>query len=281
MDKAKKIFVPIIAILCVLAIVYLVFFFGKNALPISDLSTTGQKEYTITFDSPQIEYYANMDFMDGVKAVDKNGNDLTDFVTVSCKPSSDMYKKVLTYSINKSGYKICTFERELILDKSYKGPSIKVKNFSIEIPLDEAKNISTIVYNSGAISTDDGFGGSCSITAQIQNQDALDIGEYIANVTAQNIFGDTANAKITVTITAPKSSIIKLSTSSITIKRGESFDARSYIQSAYSEEYGDLIAFVNVDELDTSKAGIFTIEYTIKGIKELENEKAFLYVTVN
>lgn len=281
MEKAKKFLTPIIAVICVAAIIYLLFFFGKNVAPTSELTTNALKEYTISFSTSQLEYSKNIDFMDGVTAKGDNGEDLTSFVTVSCKPTKDISKKELTYSINKAGYKIATFRRDLVLASSYTGPSIKINESSIEVPLDQAKNLSAIVSASDIITTDDGFGSPCAITAFIKNQEALAIGDYVATVTAQNVFGDTASAKITVTITSPESSIIKLSASSITIKKGDKIEPTDYVVSAIDESYGDLTPYVTATNIDTSKAGIYTIEYKIEGIKELENQIAYLYVTVD
>lgn len=280
MEKARKIIVPIIAVLCVLAIIYLLFFFGKNAVPTDELTTSALKEYTISFDTSELKYKNGVDFMDGVSVLSEDGQDLTSFVTVSCKPTDNKSKKVLTYSINKAGYKISSFERTLVLDSSYEGPSIEVVGSSFEIPLDQVKNLSSLISSSNVVETNDGFGAPCSITATLQDKD-LSIGDYVATVTAQNIFGDTASAKITVSITKPESSIIKLSASSITIKKGDSFEPMDYVLSAEKDEYGDLKDIVICNRIDTSKAGIYTVEYRIKGITELENEVAYLYVTVD
>lgn len=282
MNKAKKIATPVIAVLCVMAIVYLLFFFGKNAAPTSELTTNALKEYTVSFSTPELKYSADIDFMEGVSAQGSDNNDLTSFITVSCKPTKDKLKKTLTYSINKAGYKIIPFERTLVLDKSYTGPTIKTNGAAIEVPIDKVKNLSSIISTSNAIKTDDGFGNTCTITATLPNQEELNVGDYVATVTAQNIFGDTATAKITVTLTSPESSIIKLSSTSVTINKGDRFEPKDYVLSAIDETYGNVSPLVvpNI-KIDTSKAGVYTIEYRIKDIKELENEVAYLYVTVN
>lgn len=281
MERAKKIITPIIAVLCVLAIVYLLFFFGKNAMPKDELTTVALKEYSITFDKSEIDYDKSTDFMDGVTATDSNGNDLTQFVTVSCKPTNNISKKTLTYSINKSGYKILTFERSLLLNSSYNGPSIDINGSGVEVPLDRINSLSSIIDSSDIISTDDGFGTPCAISAVIQNQEEIAVGDYVATISAQNIFGDTATAKISVTVTPAESSIIKLSVSSITLNKGDEFEPLDYVISAEHEKYGDLKPYVIADEIDTSKAGIYNIEYKIEGIRELENEVTYLSVTVN
>lgn len=281
MEKAKKIVTPIIAIICLLAIIYLLFFFGKNVAPTDELTTVAQKEYTISFDTQELKYSKDIDFMEGVTAIDENGEDLTSLVTVSCKPTKDMLTKTLTYSINKSGYKISTFERELKLDASYTGPSIKINGSGLEAPLDQIKNLSSIASTSDIIETNDGFGAPCSITAIIQNSEEITIGDYVATITAQNIFGDTQTAKITVTVVSPEASIIKLSATSVTINKGDIFEPRDYVLSCVDETYGDLSAYVVAENIDTTKTGIYTIEYKIQGITELENQVAYLYVTVN
>lgn len=282
MEKARKIMVPIIALICILAIGYFLFFFGENVAPKDELTTSALKEYTISFATPELKYSKGANLMEGVRAKGANNEDLTGFVTVSCKPTKNMYKKILTYSINKPGYKISSVNRDLILDKTYKGPSIKIDGTGIELPLNQAKKLSSAVSNSDIIKTNDGFGNKCSISATIANQGELTVGDYVATVTAQNILGDTVSQKITVTFTEAEESIIKLSASSITIKKGEKFEPKDYVVSAYyNKEYGDVAAMVVASKIDTSKAGVYTVEYRIKDIGELQNEVAHLYVTVN
>lgn len=281
MEKAKKLIIPFVAILCVVALVYLIFFFGKTNLPSSELTTSTLKEYTISFDTKELKYKNGIDFMQGVTAFDDNGNDLTEYVTVSCKPTDDTFKKTLTYSINKAGYKIDAFERTLLVDSSYKGPSIEIVEPSIEVPIDQIKSLTAIIYSSNAIKTDDGFGGDCGITAIIDETD-ISLGDYVATITAQNLFGDTATTKITVTVVNPETSIIKLSASSVTIAKGDSFNPMDYVVSANDDTYGDVKAgVVASQDFDTNKIGTYTIEYKIQGIEELKDEVAYLYVTVN
>lgn len=281
MRNFSKILTAVIAALCVAVLVYLIFFFEGSPQYNGEITTAAQKEYTISFDSDELIYNKGTDFMQGVKATDEDGKDLTDSVTVSCKPTGNIRKKALTYSINKAGYKILTFERVLIVDGNYTGPSITYNGAEFEIPVDKIANLSSEIAKSGIVDTDDGFGGKCSVSAHF-NSENITVGDYSVTVTAQNIFGDSASVKISVTVTEASSSIIKLKASSLSINRGDSFNPMDYVDSAVYKGYGDLSSQVTAENtVDTQTAGVYTVEYRIKGIKELENEKAYLYVTVN
>lgn len=281
MNKLSKIISAVVAVICVAVLIYLVFFFGDKQKPHEDVVTLSQKQYIILFDDNELEYTNETDFMNGVTAKDENGVDLTEYVTVSCKPTKDMRKKKLTYSINKAGYEIESFERTLVVSGEYKGPSITYNGTAFEIPIDRLGSISSEIAKSGIVDTDDGFGGKCSVTA-VFNTEITEVGDYAVTVTAQNIFGDTASVKVAVSVVEPASSIIKLKASSVSINRGDSFNALDYVISAYDEDFGDLKGNVICDNaIDVNTSGVYTVEYRINGIKGLENEKAFLYVTVN
>ncbi|MGN0535470.1 MAG: immunoglobulin-like domain-containing protein [Eubacterium sp.] len=280
MKNASRIITAAAGVLCIAVLVYLIFFFGSSSKPEETVVTEKQKEYTISFESEQLEYTKGTDFMEGVSATDENGTDLTREVTVSCKPTKNIKTKTLTYSVNKPGYSINTFERTLVITENYSGPSVTVENVAFEIPIDRIGSLSAEAAKSGIIDTDDGFGGKCSVTVQINAAD-IAVGDYAATVTAQNLFGDTASAKMIVTVTDAESSVIKLKASSVSLAQGDSFEPMEYVEKAEFGEYGDITGYVTASgNVDTSKPGVYTVEYKIKGIEELKNETAYLYVTV-
>lgn len=280
MKNIRMIILAIVSILCVGALVYFIGFFGDAKNEDSSIVSQKLSSYEIVFDTDTLEYDKNTDLMNGVSAMGENGEDLTQYVTVSCKPTKNISIKELTYSINKAGYDINNFTRKLVVNGAYEGPSIAIEDGNIKIALNEINQLSSIVSRSGAIDSDDGFGRKCAITATF-NGDVMGVGEYVATVTAENILGDTKSAKIGVTVVESNSSIIKLSASSITLNIGDTFVPQDYVVEAESKEYGDIKAGVVCDsDVDTTKAGHYTATYIIKGVPELENEKATLYVTV-
>lgn len=280
MKNLSRIITLIVAAGCIGLLVYMIFFFTGRDYS-QQVTTVPQKQYTIKLDSSSLVYKNGVDFMEGVTATDEDGKDLTQYVTVSCKPTNDIHKKLLTYSLNLSGYEIKSVEMQLIVGDEYKGPSIKQSSEKFEIPLNKIGSLSAEIAKSNAVETDDGFGGSCAISAQIDSPD-ITVGDYVATVTAQNIFGDTASIKMVVTVTEKADSIIKLKASSVSLNKGDAFNPIDYVDGAIHNEYGDITSqVVAVNTVDTITSGTYTVEYRIKGIKELENEKAYLYVTVN
>lgn len=279
MNKAIKLIIPTIAIICVALIIYFIFFFS-GSVPEAELTTKPLTNFSISFDSEEIEYKKGMNYMQGVTATGEDGENLTKDVTVSCKPTKDIHKKELTYSVNKAGYTIMSYTRTLVLDDEYQGPSIKINDGEFKIAIDKINYLTTEIQKSGIISTDDGFGESCGITASFSTE-VTNIGDYVATVTAENSFGDTASTKLSVSVTEAESSIIKLNASAITLNIGDEFIPNEYVKSAISDEYGDLTsAVICTTEFDTSRAGIYTIEYRIQGLPELKNEIAYLHITV-
>lgn len=277
--KLRKIILPIIAILCVGAIALLVHFASNSFDNEKEFSTSALKQYTISFDENELIYTQGVNFMQGVTAVDENGCDLIKDVTVSIKPTNNIKKKELSYSINKVGYEIKSFSRDLIVRGEYDGPLIKIVNGQVEVPIDQLKSLSAIVNSIDILETDDGFGSPCSVSARI-NEDEIELGDYVAIVTAENLLGDVATAKLTVTVTEAEGSKIKLSARSITVNAGEKVNPADYIVSCVDEEYGDLTPYIVYNEINTSKSGRYTITYKIKGITELKDEHASLTVIV-
>ncbi len=259
---------------------YFIFFFGGAKNDNNELTTIAQKEYEITFATDTLEYNKKTSFMDGVTATDENGVDLIDEVTVSCKPTNNISVKELTYSVNKAGYVIKSYTRRLVINGDYTGPTITVADEDIEIPLNEVNNLSSFISRSSAIDTDDGFGRKCSITA-VFNAQVTDLGDYVITITAENMFGDTKSVKTSVSVTDPNSSIIKLTTSAVTISVGDKFVPEEYIKSAVHDEMGDIsTAVICTSTVDTKTPGQYTVTYSFGNIDELKNEKATLTVTI-
>lgn len=281
MKNIRAIILCVISVVCFALIGYFVFFFGGAQDNSSALTTIAQKKYSITFDSDTLSYTKGVDFMDGVSAVGENGENLDEFVTVSCKPTSRIAVKELTYSVNKSGYELATFSRKLVVDDdSYNGPSIKLGDEAITVPFDQIGNLSSYVSRLDCIITDDGFGGGCAVSVK-SNAEITELGDYVVSITIENILGDTKTVKTSISVVEPESSIIKLKSSSISLNRGEEFVPQDYVKSAYSKELGDISQMVVcTTDCDTSKAGIYKAEYHFSGINELENERAILHITV-
>lgn len=280
MNKISRLIIPTIAVICVAVLVYFLFFFNGQSYDDTEVVTNKNLSYTISFTTKSLDYKKGLNFMQGVTAEGENGEDLTKYVTVSCKPTKDISKKELTYSINKNGYEIKSFTRDLLLDSKYSGPTIKLGDGEFKIPIDKINYLTSELQNSGIVKTDDGFGERCAITA-VFSTEVTEVGDYVATITAENSLGDTASTKLSVSVTQAESSIIKLNASAVTLNVGDEFIANEYVKSAISEEYGDLTgSVICTTEFDTSKAGIYTIEYKIQGIPELKNEVAYLHITI-
>lgn len=279
MNWIRKIATIVVCVVCLALVIYLIFFFGNTKNKEEYVETNNLKNYTITFDTEELAYKSDVSFMEGVSAFDDDKNDLTSFVTVSCKPTNNLQNKTLVYSINKAGYNILTFERTLKVPNSYTGPSIKTVG-TVSVPIDQIGNLSNYVQNAQAVETDDGFGKTCGITAEIKSSQ-ISIGDYVADVTAQNIFGDTATTKVTVSVIEAENSAVKLSTKSITLNRGDTFNPFDYLVSANDKNGEDIKSLVQIkSDVDTSKSGSYIVEYRLDQLENYD-EVSYLYVSVN
>lgn len=105
-------------------------------------------------------------------------------------------------------------------------------------------------------------------TIQIDGSiDTKKIGSTTLNITAidssQNESKGTLKVEVK-DISAPK---ITLSKSSVTIKKGSSFNAKSYLKSAIDNKDGNVTSKVKIDgSVNTKKAGKYTVKYTVTDV---------------
>ncbi|MBP3871760.1 MAG: DUF5011 domain-containing protein [Faecalicoccus sp.] len=82
-----------------------------------------------------------------------------------------------------------------------------------------------------------------------------------------NICGDEASASGKTTLEGYDGRIV-LKQSSITLKKGETFNAMDYLDSCTNAWYEDISDQMNIsDDVDTSKAGTYTVKYSIYDVE--------------
>ena len=266
MNKNQKFFNILGVVLVVICIG--AFFLTKYHSEIFNNKYTSQTEKSeaagsFELESDEIVYngQGELDLMQGVKAYNGEGKDITDKVSAVVTAEGTMGRKIVRYSFEDSSGKTVTKKRTLVL-KNYRGPSLDVSS-SIKINAKDLKDIINILHKSGELKADDGY--SKDITSSVTCiREKLYTNTYKMTFNVTNAYGDSVSKSVDVFITGDvKDPEIKLAQDSIKLRKGTEFKPESLISYAFDGN-GESIKSVEIDaKLDTSTAGTYSVIYTI------------------
>ena len=260
--------ITFLAVVCTFIVIILILF-SDIIFAVKDkgsLVNTSAKTVTINFDTdPLVIDGKDIDFMQGVTALDEYENDVTNLVNVSVINENN--KKVLAYSVNGDNYELETFQRGLKL-MNYKLPSITVKKKSYTCDINEIDDYIKSLIADGTISADDGFGND--ISSAIYRDNSMQIktaGNYKIPLTLRNAFADIANQTISVKVTGKLETYnVTLTTETVTIKKNSVFAPNKYIASATDRKGEDVSEQVIYNsEVDLTTVGRYKVYYYIVG----------------
>ena len=236
----------------------------KSSISISADEDSGSS-YIVT-PSEDLEYdgTSTLDVMEGVSAVDTDGSDITDDITVQIISGDSFNEKTVRYSVFNSNYQLITKDRTLILS-NYEGPSISV-DLDIDIDDYDLSNIVSELIEVGALSAKDGYGNDVSEDIAfsytlINSSSSL----YQVVFSINNIYGDTDSVSFNTNIySASDGPTVTLIQSSVTISVDSDFDPMDYVDSATDTNGEDISELVNVSgDINLSKAGQYTLTYSV------------------
>ncbi len=260
--------ITFLAVVCTFIVIILILF-SDIIFAVKDkgsLVNTSAKTVTINFDTdPLVIDGKDIDFMQGVTALDEYENDVTNLVNVSVINENN--KKVLAYSVNGDNYELETFQRGLKL-MNYKLPSITVKKKSYTCDINEIDDYIKSLIADGTISADDGFGNDISSAIYRDNSTQIKTaGNYKIPLTLRNAFADTANQTISVKVTGKlKTYNVTLTTETVTIKKNSVFAPNKYIASATDRRGEDVSEqIIYNSEVDLTTVGRYKVYYYIVG----------------
>lgn len=260
--------ITFLAVVCTFIVIVLILF-SDIIFAVKDKGgsvSTSAKTVTINFDTdPLVIDGKDIDFMQGVTALDEYENDVTNLVNVSVINENN--KKVLAYSVNGDSYELETFQRGLKLS-NYKLPSINIKKKSYTCDINEIDDYIKNLIADGTISADDGFGND--ISSGIYRDNSMQIktaGTYNIPLTLRNAFSDTANQTISVKVTGKlETYTVTLTTETVTIKKNSVFAPNKYIASATDRKGQDVSEqIIYNSEVDLTTVGRYKVYYYIVG----------------
>ena len=193
-----------------------------------------------------------------VKSLD--GTELSgDFLTFSVTGESS--KEIVYNYKSEDGQYYGMQNRDLKLE-NYSAPVIVVSGAA---PVLTDKNLGEVKdLCKGIYTATDGYGQDITDKVTISAvPDTQYNGTFLVQFSVTNRFGDTAKNEISTT-TEFKEPHLKLSTTKISLMRGESFDPRAYIIYAIDFNGTNLIDFVDCEgEVDTHNIGKYTVKYDL------------------
>ena len=215
------------------------------------------------FVSDEIVYdgHGELDLMDGVKAYNGEGKDVTNKVSAIVTAEGTMGRKIVRYSFEDTSGKMITKKRTLVL-KNYKGPSLEVSN-SIKINAKNLKDIISVLHGSNELKANDGY--NKDITSSVTCiREKLYTNTYKITFNVTNSYGDSVSKSTEVFITGEvKDPEIKLAQDSVKIRKGSNFNPESLVTYAFD---GNTEGINNIEinsKIDTEKPGTYSVIYSI------------------
>ena len=199
------------------------------------------------------------DFASYVKAVDNVDGDVTPFIEADKNLDTSMLG---TQTITLSVSDVSGNETVKTLDFAV------VDNAAPEITFKNGENV-TLNYGSEFKVSDfvtvvDNFDGEIQPQVDGSVDNRKEDGVQTVTIKALDSSGNEASAKLNVTVKDIEGPKVSLSKSSISINAGDSLDLAKYLSSATDNKDGNVKGKVAIPTLNTSKAGTYTVRYTVK-----------------
>ena len=264
MNKNQKFFNILGVVLVVVCIG--AFFLTKYHSEIFNSKYTSQTEKiedagSFELESDELVYngQGELDLMQGVKAYNGEGRDVTDKVSAVVTAEGTMGRKIVRYSFEDASGKSVTKKRTLVL-QNYEGPSLEVSK-DIKINAKNLKDVITVLKDNGQLKASDGY--NKDITSSVTCfREKLYTSTYEMTFSVTNRFGDSVSKSVDVFITGDvKDPEIKLSQDSVKLRKGTDFKPESLIAYAFDGN-SEGIKNLEVDsKVDFDRAGTYSVVY--------------------
>ena len=232
----------------------------------------------LEFEDGTIRYdgTGTLDLMEGVRAVDADGADVTDRVTAAVSGGDDMAEKRIRYSVFSDDGEETVGYRQLILE-NYMGPTIETAD-TLSLEAEELADPAVHLSESGQMTVQDGFGkDAADQVTWIREKTAP--GTYDITFTYVNQFGDTAEQTAPVTVNGETEDLtLTLLTNEAVIPLGTEFDPEDYLE--ISDPTGSAGTVQVTGEVDTEREGRYSVYYTVISSDRTQRAGVLLKVEV-
>ena len=246
----------------------------------------GYPETTLVFSfDPQTLVYdgtGTLDVLSGVTLAHRDGSAFDGDISASVRPSGTANRYTVLYSASEQSGAVANAERTLEV-RNYSMPSISFDGQGEYILSSQLENAVSYFISKGLLSAQDGFGHDISNAVKLDVDSVLaESGYYTVTFSVENILGDTVTLSSGFNITVDGGEmIIILSSGSVTIPVGSSFNPYDYIVSASDPDDGDVTRLVTASGyVTTSTPGTYRISYSFVNSKGKVSPEAVLTVYV-
>lgn len=217
-----------------------------------------------------------LNLMEGVRAVDADGSDVTDQVTAVVSAGDNMTKKRIRYSVFSDDGEETVGYRQLILE-NYAGPGIETAD-TLSLDAEELSDPAVHLSESGQMTVQDGFGkDAADQVTWIREKTAP--GTYDITFTYVNQFSDTAERTVPVSVNGETEDLtITLLTDEAEIPLGTEFDPEDYLE--ISDPTGSASSVQVTGEVDTEREGRYSVYYTVISSDRTQRAGVLLKVEV-
>ena len=217
-----------------------------------------------------------LNLMEGVRAVDADGSDVTDQVTAVVSAGDNMTKKRIRYSVFSDDGEETVGYRQLILE-NYAGPGIETAD-TLSLDAEELSDPAVHLSESGQMTVQDGFGkDAADQVTWIREKTAP--GTYDITFTYVNQFSDTAEQTAPVTVNGETEDLtLTLLTNEAVIPLGTEFHPEDYLE--ISDPTGSASSVQVTGEVDTEKEGRYSVYFTVLSTDRTQRAGTLLKVQV-
>lgn len=206
-----------------------------------------------------VEVNGSNDVTKYVNASDNVDGDVTPFIEASQKlDTSKLGSQTINLKVSDSVGNTTSQTYEFFVSDTI-APTLKYKNGETV----------TVDYGSKFNYTDhvqvtDNFDKNVASVKVDGTVDTKTIGSTTLKLTATDSSGNKSEGTLKVNVKDISAPQINLSKSSVTVTKGKSFNAKSYLNSATDNKDGNVTSKVNISgSVDTDKAGKYSVKYTV------------------
>lgn len=253
---------------------------SKNRISVKEKEETDALA-VLEFESEELVYSGSgkLDLMDGVRAENSQGEDLTSQVSAVLTGEGTENKKTVRYTVFDSQGKEVSRTRTLLL-KDYQGPQIQAED-SLDLTAEDLENLIETLEKRGEIKGEDGFG--MDITDRITwKREKLSTSRYLLTFTLSNDYLDTVQKEAEAYIEGePQDIQLTLAEDSVTIPLGAEFSPWDYVLVAQDPSFGSIADRIQISSsVDVSVPGNYYVVYTAESVDQTQTAEAVLRVTV-
>ena len=250
--------------------------FGRQQAKMAGGESRGTVRLEFEDETVRYDGTGKLDLLEGVRAVDAAGGDVTDQVTAVVSGGDDMTEKQIRYSVFSGEGEETVGYRHLILE-NYTGPGIETAE-TLSLEAEELSDPAVHLSESGQMTVQDGYGkDAADQVTWIREKTAP--GTYDITFTYVNQFGDTAERTVPVAVNGETEDLtLKLLTEEAVIRPGTEFDPEDYLE--ISDPTGSASSVQVTGEVDTEREGRYSVYYTVISSDRTQKAGALLKVEV-